>query len=183
MKHSYPTLEPMKFLLEMIHNRAMALPDFQRDFVWDPSATDELIESIISNYPAGTLLRIKNGQQLLFQPRAFAGAPELNGEKPAYLILDGQQRLDERNVSPSLRDCILNRTFIDRSTNHRLSRRSPSDYFGEIRSKQGENETDVMLKSHLLPDGSNSPLLEDNFEGLLAWRENALKALINSKTA
>lgn len=59
MKHSYPTLEPMKFLLEMIHNRAMALPDFQRDFVWDPSATDELIESIISNYPAGTLLRIK----------------------------------------------------------------------------------------------------------------------------
>jgi len=562
MKHSYPTLEPMKFLLEMIHNRAMALPDFQRDFVWDPSATDELIESIISNYPAGTLLRIKNGQQLLFQPRAFAGAPELNGEKPAYLILDGQQRLtslyqafygkgehryylnlaglaagkdledcafytktqdgekkygtieqqantlvfplervfgtsggfsgwqnqvldisgddtnvvrdllrrltklhedwikpieeydfpmvtlneetsgpavcmifetlnrtgvklsvydlltarfwprtfnlrqkweeaqdenpilqefkidpyyilqiiallepgldkdgkirapsvkrsavldmkveqarkgwngavegltaamtilrddcgvlepgllpyntivipmgavwasqkeikgadsganrlkilrwfwcsvfgqryenapnsqaekdfaelqrwmkggqppesvaefkfdtnlrqvrprqravyrgvmalvlqngaldfhkrgkitsqlladkknpvddhhvfpraylDERNVSPSLRDCILNRTFIDRSTNHRLSRRSPSDYFGEIRSKQGENETDVMLKSHLLPDGPNSPLLEDNFEGLLAWREKALKALINSKTA
>ena len=93
MKHSYPTLEPLKFLLEMIHNRAMALPDFQGDFVWDPYATDELIESIISNYPAGTLLRIKNGQQLLFQPRAFEGAPELNGTKPAYLILDGQQRL------------------------------------------------------------------------------------------
>lgn len=93
MKHSYPTLEPLRFLLEMIHNRAMALPDFQRDFVWDPYATDELIESIISNYPAGSLLRIKNGQQLLFQPRAFEGAPELNGVKPAYLILDGQQRL------------------------------------------------------------------------------------------
>jgi len=93
MKHSYPTLEPLKFLLEMIHNRAMALPDFQRDFVWDPYATDELIESIISNYPAGTLLRIKNGQQLLFQPRAFEGAPDLNETKPAYLILDGQQRL------------------------------------------------------------------------------------------
>jgi uncharacterized protein with ParB-like and HNH nuclease domain len=77
----------------MIHNRAMALPDFQRDFVWDPDATDELIESIISNYPAGTLLRIKNGQQLLLQPRAIEGAPELNGTKPAYLILDGQQRL------------------------------------------------------------------------------------------
>jgi hypothetical protein len=93
MKHSYPTLEPLKFLLEMIHNRVMALPDFQRDFVWDPYATDELIESIISNYPAGSLLRIKNGEQLLFQPRAFEGAPELNGTKPAYLILDGQQRL------------------------------------------------------------------------------------------
>lgn len=94
MKHSYPTLEPLKFLLEMIHNRVMALPDFQRDFVWDPFATDELIESIISNFPAGTLLRIKNGQRLLFQPREFEGAPELDdGSKPAYLILDGQQRL------------------------------------------------------------------------------------------
>ncbi|MCG3204963.1 MAG: hypothetical protein KCHDKBKB_01680 [Elusimicrobia bacterium] len=92
-KHSYPTLENLSFLLEMIHNRDMALPDFQRDFVWDPYATEELIESIISNFPAGTLLRIKNGSQLLFRPRAFAGAPEINSHKPAYLILDGQQRL------------------------------------------------------------------------------------------
>ena len=91
--------------------------------------------------------------------------------------------LDERDVPPSLRDCILNRTFIDRSTNQRLSRRSPSDYFGEIRAKQGENETDLMLRSHLLPEGSDSPLLEDNFEALLDWREHALKELINSKTS
>ena len=94
MKHSYPTSEPLKFLLAMIHNREMALPDFQRDFVWDPYATDELIESIISNFPAGSLLRIKNGHQLLFQPRAIEGAPELTkDQKPSYLVLDGQQRL------------------------------------------------------------------------------------------
>jgi len=94
MKHSYPTLEPLKFLLQMIHNREMALPDFQRDFVWDPYATDELIESIILNFPAGTLLRIKNGQQMVFRPRAFEGAPAINGDKrPTYLVLDGQQRL------------------------------------------------------------------------------------------
>src|SRR3990170_4717250 len=94
MKHSYPTSEPLKFLLQMIDNREMALPDFQRDFVWDPSATDELIESIISNFPAGSLLRIKNGYQLLFQPREVQGAPALGRDaKPSYLILDGQQRL------------------------------------------------------------------------------------------
>ncbi len=94
MKHSYPTSEPLKFLLQMIHNREMALPDFQRDFVWDPAATDELIESIISNFPAGSLLRIKNGTQLLFQPRAVEGAPALAKDaRPSYLILDGQQRL------------------------------------------------------------------------------------------
>jgi Protein of unknown function DUF262 len=94
MKHSYPTSEPVKFLLQMIHNKEMALPDFQRDFVWDPYATDELIESIISNFPAGSLLRIKNGFQLLFQPREIEGAPRLDkGAKPSYLVLDGQQRL------------------------------------------------------------------------------------------
>jgi uncharacterized protein with ParB-like and HNH nuclease domain len=94
MKHSYPTSEGVKFLLQMIHNKEMALPDFQRDFVWDPYATDELIESIISNFPAGSLLRIKNGFQLLFQPREIEGAPRLDkGAKPSYLVLDGQQRL------------------------------------------------------------------------------------------
>src|SRR3989442_9581814 len=94
MKHSYPEMLELEFLLKMIHTRAMALPDFQRDFVWDPYATDELIESIISNFPAGSLLRIKNGHQLLFQPRAIEGAPALSKETtPSYLILDGQQRL------------------------------------------------------------------------------------------
>src|SRR5437870_13642123 len=94
MKHSYPTSEPLRFLLQMIHHREMALPDFQRDFVWDPFATDELIESIMSNYPAGSLLRIKNGSQLPFQPRAIEGAATLAKDaKPSYLILDGQQRL------------------------------------------------------------------------------------------
>jgi hypothetical protein len=87
MKHSYPTSESLKFVLQMIHNREMALPDFQRDFVWDPFA-------IISKFPAGSLLRIKNGMQLLFQPRAVEGAPPLGKDaKPSYLILDGQQRL------------------------------------------------------------------------------------------
>ena len=33
----------LKELLSQIHNREAALPDFQRDFVWDPNATQELI--------------------------------------------------------------------------------------------------------------------------------------------
>ena len=54
MKHSYPTLEPMRFLLEMIHNRAMALPDFHRDFVWDPYAT--------TNDSVGVVLQITSAK-------------------------------------------------------------------------------------------------------------------------
>lgn len=90
---SYPTSERLRFLLESIHNREVALPDFQRDFVWDPRATEELIESIFRNYPAGSLLRIKNKSGFFFAPREVAGAPALDGHSPSYLVLDGQQRL------------------------------------------------------------------------------------------
>jgi hypothetical protein len=89
----YPTSEKLSFLLDSIHNREIALPDFQRDFVWDPRATEELIESICQNFPAGSLLRIKNSHGFFFAPREVCGAPALDGHEPSYLVLDGQQRL------------------------------------------------------------------------------------------
>ena len=82
----------LKELLEQINKREAALPDFQRNFVWDPSATQELIVSIASVYPAGSLLRIRNTKEL-FASRHFANAPPLDGHHPTFLVLDGQQRL------------------------------------------------------------------------------------------
>lgn len=82
----------LKELLQQIDTREAALPDFQRDFVWDPNATLELIVSIANNYPAGSLLRIKDVRQD-FASREFQGAPPLDGKPATYLILDGQQRL------------------------------------------------------------------------------------------
>lgn len=82
----------LKELLGQIHSTESVLPDFQRDFVWDPNATQELIISIASNYPAGSLLRVRNTHNL-FACREFQGAPHLGGRRPTYLVLDGQQRL------------------------------------------------------------------------------------------
>jgi hypothetical protein len=79
-------------MLSAIHERQLALPDFQRDFVWDASATEELIESICRSFPAGTLLFMP-WRDNAFTPRAIQDAPELNGANPNQLILDGQQRL------------------------------------------------------------------------------------------
>lgn len=79
-------------LLHQIETQATALPDFQRSFVWDPNATQQLIVSIASGYPAGSLLRIRNTHNL-FANREIEGAPSIAGSKPTYLILDGQQRL------------------------------------------------------------------------------------------
>ncbi len=82
----------LKELLYQIHQGDAVLPDFQRDFVWDPNMTMDLIVSIAQNYPAGSLLRIRNTKNL-FAFREFEGAPKLNGARPTYLVLDGQQRL------------------------------------------------------------------------------------------
>ena len=90
--------------------------------------------------------------------------------------------LNKQNVAPALRDCILNRTYIDRTTNRRLSKRAPSDYFSEIREKHGTAETDKLFSSHLLPPGADSPLLADNFEEFLVHREELLTRLIQDKT-
>jgi hypothetical protein len=82
----------LKDLLGEVHSRTMVLPDFQRDFVWEPGATQELIVSIANNYPAGSLLRVRDTQRF-FAAREFEGAPKLDGQQHTFLVLDGQQRL------------------------------------------------------------------------------------------
>jgi hypothetical protein len=82
----------LKDLLSEIHNRVAVLPDFQRDFVWEPGATQELIVSIANNYPAGSILRVRDAKRV-FAAREFEGAPALDGVKHTFLVLDGQQRM------------------------------------------------------------------------------------------
>ena len=82
---------PLTYLLDQIEQGQLALPDFQRSFVWDANTTRELLSSIIASYPAGSLLFLQGGAKV-FQPRAAEEAPPLNSEPP-YLILDGQQRM------------------------------------------------------------------------------------------
>jgi len=82
----------LKDLLSEIHSRTTVLPDFQRSFVWDPAATQELIVSIANNYPAGSLLRVRDKKHV-FAAREFEGAPTLDGHTHTFLVLDGQQRL------------------------------------------------------------------------------------------
>jgi hypothetical protein len=81
----------LNYLLKLIHECALALPDFQRNFVWQPRETEQLIESIAQNYPAGSLLFMAFRPDT-FTPRAVENAPTLQGD-PLQLVLDGQQRL------------------------------------------------------------------------------------------
>ena len=75
--------------------------------------------SIASNYPAGSILRVRDAKRV-FAAREFEGAPPLGGVAPTRL-----------------RDCVLNRTHIDRTTKQMISDRAPSAYLAEIRDTPG----------------------------------------------
>lgn len=89
----YEDTNPKKLgsLLYEIDNGMTVLPDFQRDFVWEPGMVRGLLVSIASRYPAGSLLRVRNTKQY-FAWRRFEAAPVSAGA-PTFLVLDGQQRL------------------------------------------------------------------------------------------
>ncbi len=131
-----PSAEKLRYLLASIHNREMALPDFQRDFVWDPSATEELIESICQSFPAGSLLRIRNHNGFFFVPREFAGAPLLDGHAPSYLTLDGQQRLT--SLYQAFYGAGSHQYFMD--LNGLISGKDLEDCVFFMRNRDGESE-------------------------------------------
>jgi hypothetical protein len=84
--------ESIGSLVIAVQRGAIALPDFQRDFVWEPKRTVELLKSVISRYPAGTLLTWEQKDETHFGYRLFDGVTD-SGRRPARLVLDGQQRL------------------------------------------------------------------------------------------
>ncbi len=83
----------LDYLLQKIHNGVLTIPDFQRDFTWEPRRTATLLRSLMSRFPAGTFLFWAVGPDNdKFGSRPVEGAPPRT-TKPQELILDGQQRL------------------------------------------------------------------------------------------
>ena len=83
--------ESLKGLMYEIENGNLAVPEFQRSFIWPPEHTASLLSSIIADYPAGSLLTWRP-EKIELEPRAIDKAPKLK-RPPERLILDGQQRL------------------------------------------------------------------------------------------
>ena len=83
----------LDYMLQRIHNGALAIPDFQRDFTWEARRTVTLLRSIMARFPAGTFLFWSVGEDNKeFGSRPVEGAPAKTTQ-PAELILEGQQRL------------------------------------------------------------------------------------------
>lgn len=87
-----PKSDTLDSLLPNIQRHKIALPEFQRPWVWEPDMVRDLIISVGYRYPAGSLLTMPIGRDG-FALRPFAGAGDRLKDDPNLVILDGQQRL------------------------------------------------------------------------------------------
>src|SRR5688572_3666495 len=81
-----------KSIVEQVTAGHLALPEFQRDFVWPTEASVEFLISVTKNYPVGALLFLENTSKPKFKEKPIEGAP-IPQAPPKTLILDGQQRV------------------------------------------------------------------------------------------
>lgn len=78
-------------LVQRIRTGKLALPDFQRDFVWNPARVVELLDSISRQWPIGSLLLLNGPQE--FAIRSIDHGPAIENDALDLYILDGQQRV------------------------------------------------------------------------------------------
>lgn len=88
-------VQQTRYSLLQIVNRVrkgrLALPEFQRDFVWTPSQTCDLLNSICKEWPIGNLLLLRGPQPFAFRP--IDNAPSIQYHELDMYVLDGQQRV------------------------------------------------------------------------------------------
>lgn len=77
-------------LIKDIDAGDIAMPEFQRDFIWRPTQVASLLQTVARRWPAGTFLLLEVQGEPEFAVKALKGAPP--AKTPRILILDGQQR-------------------------------------------------------------------------------------------
>jgi hypothetical protein len=79
-------------LIERANDKALVLPNFQRNYVWTSDQQRLLIASFIVNLPIGTFLTLE-GRAGEFLSRQLCYKPVVTPSDSCYYLLDGQQRL------------------------------------------------------------------------------------------
>jgi hypothetical protein len=86
----------VKELTDKYAKGEIAIPEIQRDFVWDAARIKLLLDSIQKDYPSGAIIlwrpefRTRSEFEMLIRPERLHLYKD---NLPTYLLLDGQQRL------------------------------------------------------------------------------------------
>lgn len=78
-------------MVRLVASGAIALPEFQREFVWEPNRVIELLDSVANGWPIGSLLVLEGPQP--FEIKKLDHGPEVKRESTRFYLLDGQQRV------------------------------------------------------------------------------------------
>ncbi|MCY3559311.1 MAG: DUF262 domain-containing protein [Chloroflexi bacterium] len=86
--------ESLDKLIEGAITSQVALPEFQRHFVWRTGQVKILLSSVARNWPIGSFLLWKpDPTEIKLAAKRISGLPEPDQEKIEWFVLDGQQRL------------------------------------------------------------------------------------------
>lgn len=82
-------------LRTLVESGVFAVPQLQREFVWNAGKACDLLDSIYRNYPIGTLLvwRTSHRNEGQLRKTLHILPPYNPGNKDLYFLIDGQQRL------------------------------------------------------------------------------------------
>ena len=141
-------------IVRLVESGRMTLPQFQREFVWDPNKVVELLDSIAHGWPIGSLLLLEGPQA--FETKDFQDGPPTSRESAEYYVLDGQQRIT--------------------SIYHALTDQSDVVYLVDLTAQPNEGKPRFrwVKRNKFKPDSSNSifPLAalvhEPQFRSLIA---------------
>ncbi|MBX6772811.1 MAG: DUF262 domain-containing protein [Chloroflexi bacterium] len=147
-------------LVERAGTGRLALPQFQRDFVWDRDSIEELIRSLLRGYYIGSFLFLETDRDHLpFGTRPIAGA-NADGV-PEHLVLDGQQRITALHYVFAAPDIPLRGTsypyrfFIDLSRIQEVEREDDvvwsvrADAVGELDRPEVQYERSILPLTEL----------------------------------
>jgi len=103
-------------VVKLVQEGQLAIPLFQRDFVWNAKDIVDLFESILRGYFVGSVLlwTVDGEPDLKIDPVYGTGIPD-EKLRPRYLILDGQQRISSifyATRAPNLRLWNTTRPYV-----------------------------------------------------------------------
>jgi len=88
--------EIIQTFVDELNSGKYFLPSFQRQYVWDEDDIKDLIDSMIRNYPIGTIILWKPSSALTSEIEPFSKPlvdVKRNNHREIYYVIDGQQRL------------------------------------------------------------------------------------------
>jgi hypothetical protein len=89
-----PTTPTLQDLVNQINEGEVKIPAFQRRFVWKDHQALDLLDSLASNYPVGSLLLWRTKERLVTERNiGDFRLPDTDDQSPTDYVLDGQQRL------------------------------------------------------------------------------------------